>query len=131
MLPFLVNHFHVKNLRYRLIPSTAIDDQRILQSDWTKVTNGHTQSKVLVSDAALEISLRQGNERSLMRLWRCGNDGNNSSFPLIFICGNDTLTTITMNNDDTLTTITMNKISLLFAFPLIIFLFHLIPYFCQ
>ena len=32
--------------------SKDIDDQRILQSDWKRNTTGHTQPKVVVSDAA-------------------------------------------------------------------------------
>ena len=34
MLPFFDDYLHAKNPRYRLIPSTDIDDQRILQFDW-------------------------------------------------------------------------------------------------
>ena len=40
---------HAKKLRYRLIFSREIDDQRILQSDCG--LNGHTQTKAVVSDA--------------------------------------------------------------------------------
>ena len=35
MLPSLYE-FPAKNLRYRLIPSKDIDDQRIMQSDWMR-----------------------------------------------------------------------------------------------
>ena len=33
----MADNLHVKNQKYQLIPSRDIDDQRILQSDWTKV----------------------------------------------------------------------------------------------
>ena len=36
MLPFRDDYLHALNLRYRLIPSRNIDDQRILQSDWLR-----------------------------------------------------------------------------------------------
>ena len=52
MLPFFHNYLHAKDLRYSLIPSRYIDDQRILQSDWAKSTTGQTQLKVVISDAA-------------------------------------------------------------------------------
>ena len=45
------NHFQAKNLKYQLIPSRDIDDQRLMQSNWTKSTTGHTQPKVLLLDA--------------------------------------------------------------------------------
>ena len=51
MLPSLHEYFHAENLRYKLITSKYIDDQRILQSDWTRTKPGQTQSKVAVSDA--------------------------------------------------------------------------------
>ena len=35
-----------------------------------------------VDTTGLEISLLQGNKRSLQQLWRCGNNGNEFSFPL-------------------------------------------------
>ena len=37
--------------RHQLIPSRDIDDQRILEFNWTKGTLGHTQSRMVVSDA--------------------------------------------------------------------------------
>ena len=37
--------------KYQLIPSGDIDDQVLLQSDWTRGTTGHTQPKIVVSDA--------------------------------------------------------------------------------
>ena len=40
-----------KNLRYQLIPSRDNDDQRIMQSDWTRDTPDHTQPKAVVSNA--------------------------------------------------------------------------------
>ena len=40
-----------KKLGYHLIHSRDIDDQRILQSDWTKGTTGHTHLKELALDA--------------------------------------------------------------------------------
>ena len=53
MLPFFNDYLYAKNLRYWLIPSTDIDDQRILECDWTWGTTGHIKSKVVVSDAPL------------------------------------------------------------------------------
>ena len=39
-----------ENPRYQLISSRDTDDQRILQSDWIRGTNGHIQTKVKVTD---------------------------------------------------------------------------------
>ena len=36
--------------RYLLVPSKDIDDQRTLESNWTRGKSGHTQSKLIVSD---------------------------------------------------------------------------------
>ena len=55
MLPSLNDYFHAKLLRYRLIPSRDIDDQRILQSDWTGDTTENTQPKVVVSSATFPL----------------------------------------------------------------------------
>ena len=52
MLPFSDDYLDVKNLRYQLLLSTDIDDQRTLQSDWTRGTTSHTKTKVVVSDAS-------------------------------------------------------------------------------
>ena len=52
MLPFSDHYLDVKNLRYQLLLSTDIDDQRTLQSDWTRGTTNHTKTKVVVSDAS-------------------------------------------------------------------------------
>ena len=41
----------MQKIRNQLIPSRDIDDQRILQSYWTKGTTGHTRPKDLVQDA--------------------------------------------------------------------------------
>ena len=49
-LPFTDDYPHDKNLRYHLIPAKDINDQRMLQSDWTKSTAGQTQPKMVVSD---------------------------------------------------------------------------------
>ena len=38
-------------LKYKLILSRDIEDQRIPLSDWMHDTTGHTQSEVVVSDA--------------------------------------------------------------------------------
>ena len=46
------DHLYVRTLIYQLILSRDIDDQRILQSDWMWDISGHTQPKVVVSDAA-------------------------------------------------------------------------------
>ena len=51
MLPSHDNYLHAKNLRDCWISSRYINDQRILLSDWTSGTTGHTQPKVVVSDA--------------------------------------------------------------------------------
>ena len=51
LLSCLDGHLCAKNIRYKLIPSKDIDEQRILQSDWIRGTPGHTQSKVVVSYA--------------------------------------------------------------------------------
>ena len=48
-----------KNLRDRSIPFRNIDDQTILQSDWTRGTSGHTQPKVVVSEATFLISMEK------------------------------------------------------------------------
>ena len=45
MLPLLDEFLHAKNLRDRWISSRDIDDQRILQFDWTRVTTGHNKPK--------------------------------------------------------------------------------------
>ena len=37
--------------RYQLIPPNDIDDQRILESHWTRAKPGHTQPAVLVLGA--------------------------------------------------------------------------------
>ena len=39
------------NLRYWLLPCRVIGDQKIMQSNWRRGTTGHTQTKVVVSDA--------------------------------------------------------------------------------
>ena len=48
-LPLMTNDYLHAKLRYHLALSPNIDDQRILQTDWTRGTTGHTQPKVLVS----------------------------------------------------------------------------------
>ena len=50
MLPSLKTN-SMQKLRYQLILSKDIDDQKILQSDWTRGTTGHTQPKEVVPDA--------------------------------------------------------------------------------
>ena len=37
--------------RYQLLPSTATDDQRILEFDWHQGRSGHTQPKNVVLNA--------------------------------------------------------------------------------
>ena len=49
MLPSFDDCLHAKNLRYQLIPSRNIDDQRILQSDCPDERNTWPQPKVLPS----------------------------------------------------------------------------------
>ena len=43
MLPFLDDYIHEKHLRYWLIPSSHIDNQRIPHSNSTRGTPGYTQ----------------------------------------------------------------------------------------
>ena len=40
-----------KNVRDRSVPSRDIDDQKILQGDWTRSTTTHTHPKKVVPDA--------------------------------------------------------------------------------
>ena len=47
----LDEYLHAKNLRYQLIPTSGVDDLRILQSDKMGETTGRTQWKSEVSDA--------------------------------------------------------------------------------
>lgn len=44
-------YLRVKNLTYRLILSRDIDNQQIMQYDWTRDTTRHTHPKVIVLDA--------------------------------------------------------------------------------
>ena len=44
-----------KNPRYQLISSRDIDDQRILQSDWMRETNGALSIKILRSYLFLRV----------------------------------------------------------------------------
>ena len=52
MLPSLYDYVYLKNLRDQLIPFRDIYHQKILQSDWMRVTTDQTQQKVVISDAA-------------------------------------------------------------------------------
>ena len=54
-LLLIANSIH-KKLRYQLILSGEIHDQKVLQSDWMGGTTDHTQPKVLVSDATFPDS---------------------------------------------------------------------------
>ena len=47
MLTSFNDCLHAKKVNHQLIPSTDIDDQRILQSDW-RGTTGQTQPKMVV-----------------------------------------------------------------------------------
>ena len=67
MLTSLDYYLHTKNLRYWLIPSRNIDDQRILSFDWTKDTTGCTQSKNIVADAT--FSSREYLHAKNLRYW--------------------------------------------------------------
>ena len=49
-IPLASNSMQKKN-RCQLIVSRDIDNQRILQADWTRDITGHTQPKVVASDA--------------------------------------------------------------------------------
>ena len=51
MLPSLNDYPDSKNTEDCWMSSRDIDDQRILQPDWTGGTTGHKQQKVLVPDA--------------------------------------------------------------------------------
>ena len=53
MLPSLDDWLRAKKLRNYLILSRDFNDQRILQSDWTRALSGHTHSRVIVSDLTL------------------------------------------------------------------------------
>ena len=48
----LLFDYYLQATNLRLIPSRNIEDQRVLQSDWTRDTTGHTQLKVVISDTA-------------------------------------------------------------------------------
>ena len=50
MLSSLDDYLHAKNPRYKLIPLRYIDNQRILQSVWTRDTAGRTHPTVVVSN---------------------------------------------------------------------------------
>ena len=52
MLPSLDDYLNARNLRDLLILSRDIDDQRILQSHWTRDTIGPTKPKEVISGAA-------------------------------------------------------------------------------
>ena len=51
MLLYSDDYLRVKKLRYPFTFYRDINDQRILQSDWTRDTASHTQPKVVFSDA--------------------------------------------------------------------------------
>ena len=51
-LPLMVN-FMQENLKYNSYLPRDTDDKRIMQSGWTRSTNGHTKLKVVVSDPTL------------------------------------------------------------------------------
>ena len=57
MLPSLDDWLRAKKLRNYLILSRDFNDQRILQSDWTRALSGHTHSRVIVSDLTLSFWL--------------------------------------------------------------------------
>ena len=41
--------------RYELVPSRYIDDQRILKSDWTRETLGHTHQRLIALEATFPL----------------------------------------------------------------------------
>ena len=51
MLPSPDDKLHEEKLRYQLILSRDLAEQRIPQSQWTVGTPGQTQPKAVVSDA--------------------------------------------------------------------------------
>ena len=77
---FFDDYLDAKNLRYWLIPFTDIDDQWILQSNWTRGITEHTQPKVVVSDATFLWWLSSSKESkrlldSVRRHWWLNNTG--------------------------------------------------------
>ena len=52
-LPLMSNSMQKKKLRYHSFLSRDFDDQRILQSEWTRGITGHFQPKEKVPDATL------------------------------------------------------------------------------
>ena len=48
MLGFYNKEQGVKKIRYRLTPFRDIDDQRIMQPDWTRDIPGRTQPRLVV-----------------------------------------------------------------------------------
>ena len=57
MLAFCDDCLHEKNLRYRSILSTDTDDQRMLQSDWTRRHIWLQPNKLVVLNATFLWSL--------------------------------------------------------------------------
>ena len=55
MLISFDDYLHAEKLRHKLTLSQDIDDQRILQSDWTRCTSGHIQQKVVVLDPTFSL----------------------------------------------------------------------------
>ena len=51
MQPSFDDYHHTKKLWYQLTLSQDINDQRMLQFDWTRGTTGHLQPKEVVKDA--------------------------------------------------------------------------------
>ena len=65
MLPSLDEYLHAQNLRYQWIPSRYIVDHRLLQSDKTGDTPGHTQPKAVVLDATFFRRLSPGTKSKI------------------------------------------------------------------
>ena len=59
MLPLLDDRLHLKKLRHHMSLSRDIDNQRILQCDWTGGATSLTQSKVVVSYPTLITSMQK------------------------------------------------------------------------
>ena len=63
------NYFYAKNLRYWFFPFRDIDDQRILQFDWTGIHLVNDLENYLIHDKKTFFSLRI----QLMSLWITSN----------------------------------------------------------
>ena len=49
LLPFFDDNLHSENLTDQWVPARGIDDQKIMQSDWTRGITGYSQLKLVAS----------------------------------------------------------------------------------